>query len=140
MLKYIHKLISLITPKDKDFFPLLEQATSNMVLTSEEMIRLVNSKDTDLNKHILEIKRLEHIGDEYTHQFLVALSTNFITPFDREDLHSLIKVIDDIVDLLNVNARNINTYGITDFGSDAKMLVEPHSPGNGSYPPSNNRT
>lgn len=45
-----------------------------------------------------EITRLEHEGDRLTHKLVNQLRTSKLTPFDREDIHSLAGAIDDVVD------------------------------------------
>ena len=42
-----------------------------------------------------------------THQIYVELGKNFITPFDREDIHSLATSLDDIADYIYASTRYI---------------------------------
>jgi predicted phosphate transport protein (TIGR00153 family) len=51
-----------------------------------------------------EISQREHEGDEITHQIMRALNTTFVTPFDREDIHRLASLLDDILDLIEAVA------------------------------------
>ena len=69
---------------------------------------------------IREIEKLEHVGDEITHQIFQEVSTTFITPFDREDIHSLASALDDIADYMYASAKKINVYKI-DPTSDTGM-------------------
>jgi predicted phosphate transport protein (TIGR00153 family) len=55
---------------------------------------------------------LEHQNDELTHQIFVELGRNFITPFDREDIHSLATSLDDIADYIYATAKKINFYKV----------------------------
>jgi uncharacterized protein Yka (UPF0111/DUF47 family) len=45
---------------------------------------------------IKQIEDLEHINDDNTHRIFTELGRNFITPFDREDIHYLATALDDI--------------------------------------------
>jgi uncharacterized protein Yka (UPF0111/DUF47 family) len=45
-----------------------------------------------------------------THQLLNDLGNNFITPFDREDIHELVSAIDDVVDYIHGSAKRIILY------------------------------
>jgi len=55
---------------------------------------------------------LEHKNDMLTHEIFVELGKNFITPFDREDIHSLATALDDIADYIYASAKKINFYKI----------------------------
>jgi hypothetical protein len=55
---------------------------------------------------------LEHAGDELTHELFKELSSNFITPFDREDIHYLVTSIDDIHDYIYATAKRVDLYNI----------------------------
>ncbi len=62
------------------------------------MYKLVTAQSQDERmQFIRQIEDLEHRGDEITHEVFKELSTNFITPFDREDIHRLVSAIDDIL-------------------------------------------
>jgi uncharacterized protein Yka (UPF0111/DUF47 family) len=54
----------------------------------------------------------EHQGDSIVHEMEEALARTFVTPIDREDLHSLSTTIDDILDLTNGAARACSLFGI----------------------------
>jgi uncharacterized protein Yka (UPF0111/DUF47 family) len=58
------------------------------------------------------MKDLENENDKLTHTIFVELGKNFITPFDREDIHSLATALDDIADYIYATAKKINFYKI----------------------------
>jgi predicted phosphate transport protein (TIGR00153 family) len=118
-------ILQFLIPKDKKFFPLFEQATANMVQTAETLCTLGNSNTNEKRKvAIKEIERLEHIGDNITHMIFNELGTNFITPFDREDIQSLASVIDDVVDLIHGSAKRIDLYKIEEMSTPMIKLAE----------------
>ncbi|POY36710.1 DUF47 domain-containing protein [Solitalea longa] len=120
----LNSIFQFFVPKDKKFFPLFEQATENLTTMSAVMIELVNSKTVDeRNALIRKIDDLEHVGDNITHNILTELSRNFITPFDREDIHDLASVIDDVADYLNGSAKDFLLYDIMDYSQAIKDLV-----------------
>jgi hypothetical protein len=51
-----------------------------------------------------KIRQHEHEGDEITHQIMRAANTSFVTPFDREDIHKLASILDDILDSIEAVA------------------------------------
>ncbi|HMU77288.1 MAG: DUF47 domain-containing protein [Bacteroidetes bacterium] len=118
-------LIQYFIPQDKKFFPLFDQAALNLQEAGKTMCQLVTSTDADQRKqHIREIERLEHRGDEITHEIFKELSRNFITPFDREDIHRLVSSIDDILDYIHGSSKRIDLYKVKEFSSDMVKLSE----------------
>ncbi len=61
---------------------------------------------------IKKLEDLEHDNDELTHQIFQELGKNFITPFDREDIHYLAIALDDICDYIYASAKKINFYKV----------------------------
>lgn len=120
----LNSIFQFFVPKDKKFFPLFEQATANLTTMSAVMIELVNSKTVDeRNALIRKIDDLEHVGDDVTHAILTELSRNFITPFDREDIHDLASKIDDVADFLNGSAKDFLLYDIMDYSQSIRDLI-----------------
>lgn len=110
----LNSIIQYFVPKDRKFFPLFEQATSNLIKLSENLTLAVNTNDIIRRKEVFkEIEHLEHVGDEITHQIFLELGVNFITPFDREDIHQLASAIDDIADYIQDSANRMNLYNVT---------------------------
>jgi predicted phosphate transport protein (TIGR00153 family) len=62
-----------------------------------------------------QIDKLENKGDELTHQIYLELGKNFITPFDREDIHSLATAIDDVADYIQGSANRMLLYNIDEY-------------------------
>lgn len=118
-------LSSFLKPKDKKFFPLFEKAAENLVNTSNTLVELVNNASPDRRRELTkEIERLEHVGDNLTHMIFSELGTNFITPFDREDIHALATVIDDIVDYIHGSVKRIELYKVTEITTAMVKLSE----------------
>lgn len=125
----MNSIFSFFTPKDKKFQPLFEQAGSNVLKIAEALLVVVTTNDIEKRKEaIKEVERLEHVGDDITHTIFIELSKNFITPFDREDIHTLASAIDDIADYIHASAGNIELYQVTNIGDAmiklAELLVE----------------
>lgn len=47
------------------------------------------------------IKNIEHKGDDITHKIIDSLNKTSITPIDKEDIHELAVLLDDVIDLIN---------------------------------------
>lgn len=121
----ISSLFSFIVPKNRLFFDLFSEDTANLVEQAKKFNQLFGAKDkNELATIIREIRDLEHKGDEITHKIFLELADNFITPFDREDIHSLAASIDDIADYINGCASRIQLYGVTEFSKPMEMMSE----------------
>jgi predicted phosphate transport protein (TIGR00153 family) len=106
-------LLKFFLPKDRVFYTLFENAGANLETISKKLVLVVN--ESDYNKRaslIKEMEDLEHQNDLLTHEIFVELGKNFITPFDREDIHSLASALDDIADYIYAAAKKINFYKI----------------------------
>ena len=104
-------LIQALIPKDKKFFTMFEKATSNLVTISKVLVELANASSPERRMELAkEIDDLEHLGDQFSHSIFSELAATFITPFDREDIHSLTSAIDDIVDHIHGASKRIILY------------------------------
>lgn len=107
----INSFFKIFTPKNVKFYDLFEQVADNVVTMSKELSILVKETDADKRKtRVVEIERLEHVCDDISHTTFTELSRNFITPFDREDIHALTTALDDVADYIYSSAKKINYY------------------------------
>lgn len=118
-------LLQFFIPQDKKFFPLFEKATDNLLVISKVLVDMVGTSNIEKRKELIrEIEKLEHVGDAVTHEIFHELSANFITPFDREDIHALVTSIDDVVDFIHGSAKRIELYGIVEMPTPFIKLAE----------------
>ena len=109
----LNSILKIFLPKDRVFFQLFESVVGVLVKMGEKLKEVVNEPDFDERaKLIKEIEDMEHINDDYTHQIFTELGKNFITPFDREDIHYLATALDDIADYIQASAKKINFYRV----------------------------
>ena len=120
----LNSFMKIFQPKDRVFFSLFENVAKELVKMGDKLSDIVNEPDFEKRaKLIKEVEDMEHVNDEYTHQIFTELGKNFITPFDREDIHHLASALDDISDYIYASAKKINFYrvdpadiGIRKFG------------------------
>ncbi len=106
-------LLKFFLPKDKVFYSLFEQASQNLESIAGKLVKCVNEPDYNNRATIIkEMQDLEHQNDELTHIIFMELGRNFITPFDREDIHSLATSLDDVADYIYATAKKINFYKV----------------------------
>jgi uncharacterized protein Yka (UPF0111/DUF47 family) len=66
----------------------------------------------------------EHINDDLTHKVFTELGRNFITPFDREDIHYLASALDDICDYIYSTTKKINFYKVNPNDTGIQKLAD----------------
>jgi predicted phosphate transport protein (TIGR00153 family) len=59
-----------------------------------------------------------------THDIFTDVSQTFITPIDREDIHALASMLDDILDLMEDVALRTVLYEVTTFPNDFRDLTD----------------
>ncbi len=118
-----NQIIALFKPKNNKFHELFVSNTQNMIEGAEVLTMLFNAKDeTERNAYVDRIKTIETAGDNVTHDIFKELSQNFITPFDREDIHLLASSLDDVLDYINGTAQRIRITNVMEFSPAMKGL------------------
>jgi hypothetical protein len=107
-------ILSYILPKNEEFFGFFDQHIYWSPIAALKLIDIFNSTVSVLEGAEF-IKSTEHQGDEVTKKTLERLHTVFITPFDRENIHSLISALDDFLDGIDEVSQALVMYGITSF-------------------------
>jgi uncharacterized protein len=121
----LSSIMNLFVPKNRIFFTLFEKLTATNLTMSEVFVQCVSERDLDKRTDLIkQIEDLEHQNDETTHTIFLELGKNFITPLDREDIHSLASSIDDVSDYICGAARILNTYNIQDLDASCIKLAE----------------
>ena len=114
-------------PKNDVFFDLFNEAASNMHRAAELMLELCKSKDRR-EELVGALREVEHKGDRCTRKIMKMLATSFITPLDREDIHSLTSSLDNVVDYLDdaANSFLLLRVGepIEEYKRQAELTVE----------------
>ena len=119
----INNFFQFLVPKDKKFFPLFEQASSNLIEIATNLHEAVNLPLKEREVLFQKIDTLEQKGEDITRQTNLELSRNFITPFDREDIYSLVKSIDYVADNLNGAANRINIYQVEKITKSIRKIT-----------------
>ncbi|MGH8637028.1 MAG: DUF47 domain-containing protein [Burkholderiales bacterium] len=70
-----------------------------------------------------EIKEVEHKCDFLTHEIIQRLHRTFVTPLDREDIHTLARSLDDVMDAIDASAAFVRLYRIDSVRPDARELA-----------------
>ena len=100
-----------LIPREIAFFEMFQKAAHNMI----EGSRLLKNMMEDFRNPVEQARRIkdnEHIGDGITHDIALKLNQTFITPLDREDIHGLASVLDDILDLVEAVADRFVVFKV----------------------------
>lgn len=120
----INSIFQFLVPKDKKFFPLFEEATTNLVQLASILHEAVNLPLKERNVLFEKIDELEQRGEAITRQTSLELSRNFITPFDREDIYSLITSIDNVADNLHGASSRMKLYQVDKITKSIRKLTD----------------
>ena len=120
----LNSIFQFLVPKDKKFFPLFEEASSNLVQLASHLHEAVNLPLKEREVLFQKIDELEQKGEDITRQTNLELSRNFITPFDREDIHSLIKALDNVADYMHSAASKMRLYQVEKITKSIRKLTE----------------
>jgi uncharacterized protein len=103
----------LLAPKNRIFYELFEQSADNVKQMGVLLTQVVREPDFDKRQSIIgQMEDVEHANDALTHSLFTELGRNFITPFDREDIHYLATALDDIADFIYASGKKINFYRV----------------------------
>ncbi len=108
-------VLKFFLPKDRIFYGLFEEVATSLVNMGSIFRNALQEKDLSKRDEMLRtLEEIEHKNDEITHRIFIELGRNFITPFDREDIHYLATSLDDIADYIWGAAKRIVNYQIND--------------------------
>ena len=120
-----NSIMKIFVPKNKIFYDLFEKVADNASSMGKKLRELVLEPDFNKRSNIVnQIEDLEHANDELTHSIFTELGRNFITPFDREDIHYLATALDDIADTIYASAKKINFYKVNPNDLGIQKLAE----------------
>ena len=121
----LNSIMRIFVPKNKLFYDLFEKVADNVALMGKMLSNMVDEPDFGKRGVIItQIEDLEHANDELTHKIFTELGRNFITPFDREDIHYLATSLDDIADTIYASAKKINFYHVDPNDIGIQKLAE----------------
>ena len=117
-------ILNFFSPKDKTFFPLFEQATTKLTKLSETLHEAVNASKGDREAYYKKVDDLAESIENITHKMNIELSKNFITPFDREDIHALMTTIEDVSSNIQEASNRIRMYQVEKITKSIRKLTE----------------
>lgn len=121
----LNSILKIFTPSNTVFFELFESIAGNVDKMGTVLKQIVTEPDYDKRYVLIQATiDLEHDNDELTHQVFTELGRNFITPFDREDIHYLATALDDVADYIYAAAKKLNIYRINPNETGIQKMAE----------------
>ena len=121
-------IVQWLLPKEEKFFYMLKEQSSNVVDGANEFKNLVYSYNrlsySAQRAFVKRIDNIEHKGDDLTHNIIGLLDKTFITPIDKEDIHELAVLLDDVIDLINKTSKRLIIFKIIRIDSHIKSLTD----------------
>jgi uncharacterized protein Yka (UPF0111/DUF47 family) len=102
--------ISLV-PRTTEFYGLFDRAGQNTL----QAARLAERRFREFPQASVsqaDVKAVEAAGDQITHDIIQLLNTQYVTPFDREDIYELATAIDDVVDHIEEACDLLELYNL----------------------------
>ncbi len=112
-------MLGRLLPRQSNFFDFFERHAAIGVAGARELHKVCQN-GADVQEVARRIKDLEHEADEITHTCMEALHKTFITPIDRDAIHSIASALDDIVDLIDGAVRQFVLFEISSFPRSAQ--------------------
>jgi uncharacterized protein len=108
-----------LLPKEYVFFDMFDNLAEHCVQASKQLQYNIENNCFD-EENVKKIKTIEKAADRIVYEIVEKLNKTFITPFDREDIHSLAHELDSVIDGILKLANHILIYKAT--GTNMKFL------------------
>lgn len=119
-------LFGKLMPRDGSFFEMFNQHADRIVEAARAFSQLVaHYSDHNLREqYTRDVDNAERAADRITHEVNKALHKTFITPIDREQIHSLINTMDDVADLIQDATETMALYDVRHMTEEIVRLTE----------------
>jgi len=109
----------LLIPGDTIFFDLFERQAETVMEAAHQLV-ILTEDFTNVKEKRLEIEKLEHKGDQITHDIYEQLNRTFITPLDPEEISRLASTLDEVLDYIDDSTEKMFYYNIA--STDSHMI------------------
>jgi predicted phosphate transport protein (TIGR00153 family) len=115
-----------LLPREGNFFELFNQHANHIVEAVHAFANLVKHYNDPVlrDKYNQEVDNAESAADTITREVNRLLHKTFITPLDREQIHSLINTMDDVADLLQDSAETMALYDVRRMTDEIVRLTD----------------
>jgi uncharacterized protein len=122
------RIFDLLLPREMKFFDLLSNLSDHLTLGCtifrDLIVQLEGLSEDEIKKRLIIIKDCEQKSDELKEAIMDELWRAFITPIDREDIHTLTINMEKTLDILNGTSRKIEIYGLRNLPINACTFAD----------------
>jgi uncharacterized protein len=98
-----------LIPRETRFFDMFEEVAATIHRAAVKFLEMVTIFD-NLTVRGQDIKKEEERCDDQVEKIIKALDRTFITPFDREDIHTLATKLDDVLEHMEETAHRFKVF------------------------------
>jgi predicted phosphate transport protein (TIGR00153 family) len=119
-------LFGKLLPREGNFFEMFNQHADRIVEAAHAFSALVNNYGDAAKREAFnrDVDSAERAADRVTHEVNRMLHKTFITPIDREQIHSLINTMDDVADLIQDSAETMALYDVRHMTEEIHRLTD----------------
>jgi len=121
------RFLNFFLPQDKVFFTMLASQMETVREASEEFEAFISDfRKLDMQarqKSSRKIHEIENEGDIQAHEIIESIQKSFVTPIDREDIHQLAVLIDDLLDLIDEAIHFILLYNVKQIPAEMEEFM-----------------
>lgn len=110
-----------LNPTDDKFYDMFIEEAKNLEKAALILSQAIDDLDNKTS-YVAKVEELEHNGDVIVHNLIEELNNSFITPIDREDIFSITKRMDDILDSIESTMHRFAMFNIDVPREGAKVL------------------
>jgi uncharacterized protein Yka (UPF0111/DUF47 family) len=122
--------LDLLLPRETKFFDLFNEQADCLLACAKRLRELAGAltpaaasgeaagdaeRRDILKAGVLAIREIERQADKIEEGINVALEESFITPFDREDIHTVAAAVDNAIDAMKALTTKLELYGVLEL-------------------------
>jgi hypothetical protein len=114
-------------PREVKFFDLFNAHAQEIVRGADALVAVMaalNQSQAAAAAHADTLDTIEGRADKIVDETMAMLHATFITPLDRDEIHQLIKHLDDVLDTMQDAAGTVTTYDIRRATPEAIRFAE----------------
>ena len=119
-------LFGKLLPRESNFFEMFNQHAQHTARAAQAFSQLVAhySEPRLREQHTREVDDAERAADRVTHDVNRLIHKTFITPIDRDQIHTLINTMDDVADLIQDSAETMALYDVRHMTEEITRLTD----------------
>ena len=106
-------MLRKLIPQDEGYFDIFNQLARHLMTASSLLCDFL-ARPGQRAQLMVQIKTEEHRADELMLVLGQKIHRSFVTPIDREDIHTLANKLDDCIDVVDSIARRCDMLRISD--------------------------